>query len=522
MPRKRTSMKKIRDIIRLKETSDMSERQIAKALNVARTVVARYLNDFYKSGLSYKQIDEMADSELLSILENRKVNKNEQYEKLSTQFPYFVKELKGKGVTLNLLWKEYKKKHPDGYGNSQFCYHFQIWRNASEVTMHMDHKAGDKMFVDYAGEKLVIIDPKTGKEQTVEVFVAILGCSQLTYVEASMSQQSENWIRSNERALWYFKGSVQAIVPDNLRSAVSRSNKYEPGINLTYDDFAEYYKTVIIPTRVREARDKALVENAVGLVYQRIYAPLRNTIFYSLEELNEAVWGLLEEHNNTPFQRLDTSRRGLFEEVEKRALTPLPTEKYPSKTIKVVTVQINYHVELRDDKHYYSVPYYLRKRGKKTTVKMMYDDRIVAIYYDHFRIAQHKRDRRPNKYSTIPEHMPPEHRYVAEWSSERFLRWAGSIGSDVALVIGKVLESRKYPEQAFKVCMGILNLGKRYNPERLNKACRRAHSFGIYSYTRIENMLKNGLEEEMQSEFDWGKPQIPLHKNIRGSEYYNN
>ncbi len=249
---------------------------------------------------------------------------------------------------------------------------------------------------------------------------------------------------------------------------------------------------------------------------------MRNTIFYSLEELNEAVWGLLEEHNNTPFQRLDTSRRGLFEEVEKRALTPLPTEKYPSKTIKVVTVQINYHVELRDDKHYYSVPYYLRKRGKKTTVKMMYDDRIVAIYYDHFRIAQHKRDRRPNKYSTIPEHMPPEHRYVAEWSSERFLRWAGSIGSDVALVIGKVLESRKYPEQAFKVCMGILNLGKRYNPERLNKACRRAHSFGIYSYTRIENMLKNGLEEEMQSEFDWGKPQIPLHKNIRGSEYYNN
>ena len=479
MPRKRTSMKKIRDIIRLKETTDMSERQIAKALNVARTVVARYLNDFYKSGLNYEQIDEMADSELLSILEKRKVEKNEQYEKLSTQFPYFVKELKRKGVTLNLLWKEYKKKCPDGYGNSQFCYHFQMWRNASEITMHMNHKAGDKMFVDYAGEKLVIIDQKTGKEQPVEVFVAILGCSQLTYVEASMSQQSEDWIRSNERALWYFKGVVQAIVPDNLKSAVNRSNRYEPGINLAYDDFAEYYKTVIIPARVREARDKALVENAVGLAYQRIYAPLRNTSFYSLEELNEAVWGLLEEHNNTPFQRLDTSRRGLFEEVEKRALTPLPTERYPSKTIKVVTVQINYHVELREDRHYYSVPYYLRKRGKKTKVKMMYDDRIVAIYYGHFRIAQHKRDRRPNEYSTIPEHRSPAHRYVAEWSSERFLRWAGSIGSDVAWVIGKVLESRKYPEQAFKVCMGILSLGKRYDPERLNKACRRALSLGI-------------------------------------------
>jgi len=521
MAMKRTSMKKIRDIIRLKETTDMSERKIARALNVARTVVARYLSDFYKSGLDYEQIDEMADSELLSILEKRKVEKNEQYEKLAKQFPYFAKELKKKGVTLNYLWKEYKEKCPDGYSNSQFCYHFQMWRNASQITMHMNHKAGDKMFVDYAGEKLAIIDPKTGKEQPVEVFVAILGCSQLTYVEASNSQQLEDWIRSNERALWYFKGVVQAIVPDNLKSAVSRSNKYEPGINLTYDDFAEYYKTVIIPARVREARDKALVENAVGLVYQRIYAPLRNTSFYSLEELNKAIWGLLEEHNNTHFQRLDTSRRGLFEEVEKRALKPLPTERYPSKTIKVVTVQINYHVELREDRHYYSVPYYLRKRGKKTKVKMMYDERIVAIYYDHFRIAQHKRDRRPNEYSTIPEHRSPEHRYVAEWSSERFLRWAGTMGSDVAWVIGNVLESRKYPEQAFKVCMGILSLGKRYDPERLNKACRRAHSFGIYSYTRIENMLKNGLEEEMQSEFEWEKPQIPLHKNIRGSEYYN-
>jgi len=258
-------MKKIRDIIRLKETTDMSERQIARALNVARTVVARYLSDFYKSGLSYDQIEKMADSELLNILEKRKVKKNVQYEELSKQFPYFVKELKRKGVTLNFLWKEYKKKYPDGYGNSQFCYHFQMWRNASEVTMHMDHKAGDKMFVDYAGEKLTIIDRETCKEQPVEVFVAILGCSQLTYVEASMSQQSEDWIRSNERALWYCKGAPQAIVPDNLRSAVNRSNRYEPGINLAYDDFAEYYQTVIMPARVREARDKDHASDCTSL-----------------------------------------------------------------------------------------------------------------------------------------------------------------------------------------------------------------------------------------------------------------
>ena len=249
--------------------------------------------------------------------------------------------------------------------------------------MHIKHKAGDKMFVDYAGDKLTYVDRKSGKERSVETFVAILGASGLTYAEASVSQEKEEWIRSNERAFWYFGGASDAIVPDNLKSAVNSADRYEPEINPDFAEFAEYYGTVILPARVREARDKALVENAVKLVYQRIYAPLRNRTFYSLEELNEALWGLLEEHNNKAFQRLKISRRELFERTERGALKSLPAVRYPMKTTKWVTVQFNYHVELREDLHYYSVPYYLYQKEPKTKMKMVYDDRIVALYYDY-------------------------------------------------------------------------------------------------------------------------------------------
>ena len=372
MARKKISMKKIKEVIRLKMNMDLSDRKIARAFNISRPVVAKYWGAFQASGLKFEQIEAMADSELLQKLEKQpRIEKCAKYQRLAQYFPNLLKELKRKGVTLHLLWEEYRQKHPDGYQYSQFCYHFQMWRDVSEVRMHIEHKAGDKMFVDYAGTKLAITDRKSGKEEPMEVFVAILGSSDLTYVEATPSQEQEEWIRSNERAFWWFGGVSAATVPDNLRSAVSCSNRYEPGINPTFDDFAEHYGTVIIPTRVREARDKALVENAVRLVYQRIYAPLRNRVFYTLEELNEAIWELLEEHNNKNFQRLDFSRRKLFEQVEKSALRPLPKERYPIKTTKWLTVGINYHVELREDRHYYSVPYYLRKRVEKKKVKML-------------------------------------------------------------------------------------------------------------------------------------------------------
>jgi transposase len=259
MARKRIGMKKIRDVIRLKSTTELSERQIARALSISRPIVAKYWNGFLFSGLAYEQIAEMADSELLRLVERPRESKSARYREMAQYFSHIVVELKRKGVTLQLLWEEYKEKHSDGYQYSQFCYHFNNWKNASEVRMHIKHKAGDKMFVDYAGEKWPITDTRTGKKRLVEVFVAVLGASGLSYVEATASQQEQDWIRSNERALWYFGGVAAAIIPDNLRSAVSQSDRYEPGINPTFDDFAEYYDTVIIPARVRKARDKALV-----------------------------------------------------------------------------------------------------------------------------------------------------------------------------------------------------------------------------------------------------------------------
>ena len=298
MARQRTSMKKIREVIRLKSTTKLSDRQIARALNISRPVVAKYWQGFSESGLSFDSIEQIPDSTLVKAIEKLRVETAGRYRELCQYFPYYVTELKRPGVTIHLLWEEYKKKHPDGFQYSQFCYHFQMWRAGSDVRMHIKHKAGDKMFVDYAGDKLCYVDGKTGKEIAVETFVAILGGSGLTYVEASKSQEKEEWIRSNERAFHYFGGSSSAVVPDNLRAAVTRADRYEPDINPDYAEFAEHYSTVIIPARVREARDKALAENAVRLVYRRIYAPLRNRIFSSLEEVNEAIWELLVEHNN--------------------------------------------------------------------------------------------------------------------------------------------------------------------------------------------------------------------------------
>ena len=514
MARKRISMKKIRDIIRLKETSDLSERKIAKALNISRPVVSQYISDFRSCGLTYEQSKTIPDSQLLDMLQNRKSKRSVKYEKLAGKFPMFIEELKRTGVTLMTLWEEYQQEHPDGYSYSQFCYHFQVWRNASKLTMHIEHKVGDKMFVDYAGNKLSIVDRKTGEIIPVEVFVAILGASQLTYVEASNSQRSEDWIRSNENAFLYFGGVTQAIVPDNLKSGVTNSDRYEPGINFMFEDFADHYQTVVLPTRVRKPQDKALVENAVRLVYQRIYAPLRNRTFFSMEELNEAIWDLLEKHNNMYFQKLKTSRVGLFERIEKEALKPLPKERYAIKQCRELTVQFNYHVELREDRHYYSVPWQLK--GKR--VRVIYDERNVAIYYDNIRIVQHRRSYTPNDYTTLHTHMPPNHRYYATWSSNRFIRWARSIGDNVEEVIKNVLKSRNHPEQAFKSCMGILNLVKEYGPERLDKACERALYFGFYSYKRIKNVLDRGLEKDALTEQK--ELFITSHENLRGSEYY--
>jgi len=517
MANRRTSMNKIREVIRLQHESGLSNRQISRALNVSRPVVCQYLINLKLSGLTYEAIKSMKDEELAeALLINRHRKESKRYQALSREFGYYARELKRPGVTLQVLWQEYKQTNPDGYGYTQFCYHYQIWRNSSPVTMHIEYKAGDKMFVDYTGKKLQVYDLKKKEFREVEVFVAILAASQVTYVEATESQKKEDWIKANENALWYFGGVPRAIVPDCLKSGVKLANQYEPDINPVYADFARHYGTVILPARPGKSKDKALAEGAVKITYTRIFAAIRNRTFYSLEELNQAIREQLEIHNNMQFQRMKTSCWELFNEIEKDVLKPLPSEKYEWKDFLSLKVQFNYHVEVREDRHYYSAPW--QYTGKRVTV--IYTSDVVEIYNSvNERIAFHKRDRTINGYTTLPEHRHPNHKFYAEWSPGRILNWSIKIGNNVKDLIEKVLAGREYPEQAYKACLGILSLAKKYGNDRLNRACRRALEFNYHSYKAVKNILENGLDKIEEEQIS--SPQLPLHTNLRGRKYYN-
>lgn len=504
-------MGKIKEIIRLYEAG-LSIRKIAVALAISRPVVTQYIIDWKSSGLKYKNIVNISDTALLELL-GKKKTESQKYRELAAGFSYYTKELKKKGVTLYTLWEEYIEKYPAGYKYTQFCYHYQIWRQADSVTMHIEHKAGDKCFVDFTGAKLSIVDRLTGEISEVEVFVAILGASELTYAQAVSSQTKQNLIYATENAFIYFDGVPAAIVPDGLKSAVTNANKWEPDLNPEYFSFAEHYGTVILPTRAGYAKDKAMVENAVKIIYQRVFAPLRNRVFYSLSELNEAIFNLLEKHNNTKFARFNTTRRALFEEVEKDKLKPLPTARYEFKNVCFAKVAFNYHVYLSCDSHYYSVPY--RFSGKK--VKLSYSATAVEIFYDNIRIAYHARNRKPGGYTTNKDHMPASHRYYAEWNPERITRWASKVGSNTKELVGKVLEACKYPEQGYRMCIGIINLAKKYTNTRVDSACLKATEFRLYSYKAVKNILDQGLEKEEEIQ----ESTLPLHGNIRGAAYYN-
>lgn len=510
-------MKKIREVLRMAGLGT-SRRQIARALGISRPSISEYLEAFKKTGLGHAQVEQMSDEELLAML-GRPAVTPERYRGLEERFEAYVRELRRTGVTLQLLWEEYINQEPNGYRYSQFCLHFKEWSKQSELSMHIEHRAGDKMYVDFAGKKLGLVDRKTGELTEVEMFVAILGASQLTYVEAVPSQKKEDWIRANENAFRYIGGVTRAIVPDNLKSGVTKSCKYEPDINPEYADFAAHYGTVILPARPNKPKDKSLVENAVNLTYQRVYAPLRNCVFYALPELNRAIRDQLEKHNNTPMQRPGVSRRQLFEETERAALLPLPVRRYELKRFqKPAAIHKNYHVYLTEDGHYYSVPHeYRLKNGGKAGI--IYTSGDVEIYQDNVRIAFHKRDYRRNGYTTAPEHMPSHHRHYAEWNPERFLQAAERRGLHVRRLVKMILEASRHPEQAFKTCDGVIHLSRKFGDSRLNRACERALKFGALSYRAVKNILESGLDQVDEEEP--GLSVMPNHENIRGGEYYD-
>jgi len=514
MARQRIDVEKIREILRLNQELKFSIRKIAEAVQVSKTSVGEYLAEFKRSGLSWHDIARMGDSEVMELFEKGNKSANPMYEALAKDFPHYEKELARVGVTLYLLWEEYKEANPKGFSYSRFCHHYRMWESKLKAGMHIEHKAGDLMYVDFTGKKMHYIDRETGEFINAEIFVTILGASQLIYVEAVKSQKLEDWIWANENAWRYYGGATKGICPDNLKSAVSKACNYEPLLNETYYHLARHYNTVILPTRPAKPKDKSLVENAVRLVYQRIFAKLRNQEFFSLRELNEAIWEELELLNNANFQRRDTSRRGLFDDIEKNELQPLPVERYEIKHFQASSVEFNHHIYLTEDQHYYSVPH--QYTGKP--VKTVYTSRMVEIFKDNVRIAVHPRKRLKYKYTTEKSHMPANHQFVNGWNVERFIKWASKMGGSIEKFIELLLDSKEHPQQAYKSCLGVLNLGKKYKPENLEKVCKRAIEYNSISYRFISNSLKNNIhnmEQEGPAEL-----KLPLHENIRGKENY--
>ncbi len=510
----RIIMTNIKEIIRLSELK-MSSREISKTLGISRSSVSNYIKTFESKNLLYNDIYELNDDMLLEMVLSNEDNVSEDRKSnLIKMFPEYAKELKRTGVTLQLLWEEYKEKEVNGYGYSQFCYHYQQWEKDKDVCMHIEHKYGDKMFVDFTGDKLKVKDNKTSMEEEVETLICILGGSKMIYVEALRSQKKEDFFVGCENGFRYFGGVTKAIVPDCLRSAVTKGDKYEPDINPDFTDFGRHYDTVILPARPNHPKDKALVENAVRISYMRIFAPIRNMVFFSIEELNVVVKEYLEKLNKRRMSKINISRQELLENYEYKYLKPLPSERYEFKKFLTATVSTNYHVYLREDGHYYSVPY--RFKGNK--INMIYTERLVEICHRGTRIALHERNRQVG-YSTNPEHMPPSHRFYAEWNPGKILSMSEEIGDNTKAVTKCVMDSSKHPEQGFKVCMGIISLAKRYGKERVNQACKRALDYEEYSYKFVNNLLKSGMEKVKIQ--DNAEIVTSPHENIRGKIYYN-
>lgn len=514
MANKKIEMSKVRKCIILYHQGQ-SKNFISNYLQLSRNTVKKYINLYKVLNLEIKTIHKKSNEELEKLFSRGEPELSPKLQAVYDIFPYMEKELKRTGVTKQIIWEEYIAKHPDGLRSSQFMDRFNIWSKKVNPVMHMNHKSGDKMYIDYAGKTLQVVHKETGEIKDVQFFVAILGASGYTYAEASMSQQKEDFINSVENALHFYGGVPAAIVPDNLKSAVTKSSKYEPIINETFLDFSDHYGTVILPARAYKPQDKSLAEGAVKILYTRIYSTLRNQIFHSLSDLNNAIWTELDKHNEKVLQGRKTSRIELFKETDQPELKALPPNLYEIKHQSFATVLPNAHVLLSKDKHYYSVPY----QHIKKKVKFIYTSQKVEIYHKFNLIASHDRNPRPYNYSTTKEHMASSHQFVTDWNPQKFIDWAASIGEPVKVFICELLEHKQHPEQAYKSCIGVLSMTKKVEKQRLINACKRANDFNIYNYKIIKTILEKGLDKLDYSEDN--NQSIPEHKNIRGHNYYN-
>lgn len=512
MANKPISMSNVKQIIKL-YSQRIGKKKIAFRLGVSKNTVKQYIKTFHELKIPWDELSKISDFELNKLFHPvKEVYLNDRLKQLHDFFPVMEKQMRRRGMTVAKQFLEFKATHPESYGETSFYYYYGLWRKKVNPSMHIEHKVGDKMYVDFAGATLPYVDTDTGEIKQAQVFVAILGWSQYAYVEAMKNQTIEEFIAACENALHYFNGVPLAIVPDNLKSAVFKASKHEPILNENFKAFADHYGTAILPARSRKPQDKAHVENMVKLSYQRIYTNLPEKDIFPLTELNAAIHVHLKEHNETILTGRDYSRASQWI-IEQPSLHPLAETRYEMRKIKQVTVMKNGHVYLTEDQHYYSVPYELI--GKK--LKMQYARSVVEIYLQYELIATHKRIRSPHNYTTEPLHMPPQHRYVSEWNPSFFIEKAKVIDPIVEYYISQVLAKKQHPEQAYRSCQGILSFAKRVGEVRLIKACKRAHEIGYYSYKTIEDILKNNIDM-----YDDDPPLVPMpeHDNIRGGNYY--
>jgi len=510
--RRRAKPRPLREILRLRHQVGMSARAIARSLGLAASSVRDYLGRAQLHEVSWPLAPELDDEALEKMLFRPAPAQGEPREE--PDFAYVHRELRRKHVTKTLLWMEYREQHPDGYAYSRFCERYAAWKAIASPVMRQTHAAGEKLFVDFSGKGLYLVDPATGECRLARLFVAVLGASNYTYVEPILDETLRTWVRCHANAFEYIGGVSRAVVPDNLKSGITGPDRYEPLVNSTYQDLARHYGTAILPARPRKPKDKAKVEQGVLFASRWILAALRNRTFYSLDELRRAVWPLLERLNDKRMQRVGRTRRELFEELERAELLPLPPKRYVWSQWARGRVNIDYHVAFED--HFYSVPYQLC--GKE--VELRATDATVEILRLGTRVASHVRSAHKHRHSTLADHMPSSHRAHAEWTPSRIIEWARTVGPSTATMVEEIMRRRPHPEQGFRSCLGLMRLKKSWSEPRLEAACARAVRSRAFSYKSVVAILRNNLDRAPEPSSQSQLP-LPLHDNVRGGEYYH-
>jgi len=513
MARKPITMRYVKDILRLKHQNQLSVREIAGSCGRPASTVGDYLQRAEAAGLSWPLPEGLSEAELMERLMKPPAALPQESgpAKPLPDWPAIHEQMRRKGVTLQLLWREYRQAHPDGYQRSRFCQWYRCWAKTLEPVLRQVHEPGQKLFVDWAGLK-VPVHHADGSVSQASLFVAVLGFSNKTYAEAFANEQLEHWIAGHCHAFAFYGGLTRALVPDNPKTAVVRPCRYEPVLQRTYQEMAAHYGTVILPARTKKPRDKAKVETGVQIAERQLLAPLRDQRFFSVAEINQALRPLLDELNAQGFQKLEGSRNSWFASQEKATLLPLPAAAFELATWSKATVNIDYHVSV--DNHFYSVPHPLihQELEARSTAN------TVELFHHGKRVAAHVRSYLPGKFTTLEEHRPKSHQRYLEWTPSRLVDWARKTGPLCGKVVEHILQSKPHPEQGFRSCLGIIRLGKGVGPERLEAACARALRFGTCSYRSIKSILEKGLDQQPP------EPELPLnsptHENVRGQDYY--